>query len=81
MILKPSEKDPGATMILAKLCVEAGLPSGVLQVKWGNIIFYATFLLFLQCLKRYCFSYYSTFKQKGFSRRSERCFSYYLEDL
>ena len=40
MILKPSEKDPGATMILAKLCVEAGLPSGVLQVRReGNITF------------------------------------------
>ena len=33
MILKPSEKDPGATMILAKLAKEAGLPDGVLQVR------------------------------------------------
>ena len=32
MILKPSEKDPGATMLLAKLAQEAGLPDGVLQV-------------------------------------------------
>ena len=33
MILKPSEKDPGATMLLAKLAQEAGLPDGVLQVR------------------------------------------------
>ena len=33
MILKPSEKDPGATMLLAKLAKEAGLPDGVLQVR------------------------------------------------
>jgi acyl-CoA reductase-like NAD-dependent aldehyde dehydrogenase len=32
MILKPSEKDPGATMLLARLAKEAGLPDGVLQV-------------------------------------------------
>ena len=32
MILKPSEKDPGATMLLAALAKEAGLPDGVLQV-------------------------------------------------
>ncbi len=25
-ILKPSEKDPGAAMMLAELCLEAGLP-------------------------------------------------------
>lgn len=35
MILKPSEKDPGATMLLAKLAQEAGLPDGVLQVVHG----------------------------------------------
>ena len=33
MILKPSEKDPGATMILARLAKEAGLPDGVLHVR------------------------------------------------
>ena len=33
MILKPSEKDPGATMLLARLAKEAGLPDGVLQVQ------------------------------------------------
>jgi malonate-semialdehyde dehydrogenase (acetylating) / methylmalonate-semialdehyde dehydrogenase len=35
MIVKPSERDPGATMILAKLLQEAGLPNGVLQVVHG----------------------------------------------
>lgn len=33
MIMKPSEKDPGAAMILAKLAQEAGLPDGVVQVR------------------------------------------------
>jgi malonate-semialdehyde dehydrogenase (acetylating)/methylmalonate-semialdehyde dehydrogenase len=32
MILKPSEKDPGASMLLAQLAQQAGLPDGVLQV-------------------------------------------------
>lgn len=35
MILKPSERDPGATMILARLAQKAGLPNGVLQVVHG----------------------------------------------
>lgn len=35
MILKPSEKDPGASMMLARLAQEAGLPDGVLQVVHG----------------------------------------------
>jgi malonate-semialdehyde dehydrogenase (acetylating)/methylmalonate-semialdehyde dehydrogenase len=35
MLLKPSEKDPGASMMLAKLAKEAGLPDGVLQVVHG----------------------------------------------
>lgn len=35
MILKPSEKDPGATMMLAKMAQEAGLPDGVLQIVHG----------------------------------------------
>eukprot|EP01038_Epipyxis_sp_PR26KG_P009124 gene9124-12307_t len=37
MLLKPSEKDPGASMILAKLAQKAGLPDGVLQVIHGAI--------------------------------------------
>jgi malonate-semialdehyde dehydrogenase (acetylating)/methylmalonate-semialdehyde dehydrogenase len=35
MLLKPSEKDPGASMMLAKLAKEAGLPDGVLQIIHG----------------------------------------------
>lgn len=34
-ILKPSEKDPGASMILARLAKEAGLPDGVLNIIHG----------------------------------------------
>lgn len=37
LILKPSERDPGATMILAELMEQAGLPKGVLQVVHGTI--------------------------------------------
>jgi len=36
MILKPSEKVPGASIILARLAKEAGLPNGVLQVVVSN---------------------------------------------
>ncbi|CAA2954625.1 methylmalonate-semialdehyde dehydrogenase [acylating], mitochondrial [Olea europaea subsp. europaea] len=35
-VLKPSEKDPGASMILAELAVEAGLPNGVLNIVHGT---------------------------------------------
>eukprot|EP01036_Dinobryon_divergens_P031763 gene31762-41227_t len=35
MVLKPSEKDPGASMILARLAQKAGLPDGVLQIVHG----------------------------------------------
>ncbi|KAI0503788.1 hypothetical protein KFK09_014731 [Dendrobium nobile] len=35
-ILKPSEKDPGAAMILAELALEAGLPDGVLNIVHGT---------------------------------------------
>jgi len=34
-IMKPSEKDPGAMMIIAQLTKEAGLPDGVLNVIHG----------------------------------------------
>lgn len=35
-ILKPSEKDPSAPMLLAKLMQEAGLPDGVLNILHGD---------------------------------------------
>lgn len=35
-ILKPSEKDPGASMILAELALEAGIPDGVLNIVHGT---------------------------------------------
>ncbi|KAK9285150.1 hypothetical protein L1049_024335 [Liquidambar formosana] len=35
-ILKPSEKNPGASMILAALAMEAGLPDGVLNIVHGT---------------------------------------------
>jgi malonate-semialdehyde dehydrogenase (acetylating)/methylmalonate-semialdehyde dehydrogenase len=35
MVLKPSEKDPGAAMMLAELALEAGLPKGVLNIVHG----------------------------------------------
>jgi malonate-semialdehyde dehydrogenase (acetylating) / methylmalonate-semialdehyde dehydrogenase len=36
-IIKPSERDPGAMLILARLCQEIGLPPGVLNVVHGGI--------------------------------------------
>jgi len=36
MVLKPSEKDPGAAMILARLAQEAGFPDGALQIVHGD---------------------------------------------
>lgn len=35
-VLKPSEKDPGAAMMLAELAHEAGLPPGVLNIVHGT---------------------------------------------
>lgn len=35
MVVKPSEKDPGAAMILARLAKEAGYPDGVIQIIHG----------------------------------------------
>ncbi|MEN8902455.1 MAG: aldehyde dehydrogenase family protein, partial [Candidatus Nanopelagicales bacterium] len=35
-ILKPSEKDPSVTVLLARLLTEAGLPDGVLNVVHGD---------------------------------------------
>ncbi|KAI0229766.1 hypothetical protein L0F63_003342 [Massospora cicadina] len=36
-IIKPSEKDPGAMMILAELAENAGIPKGVLNVVHGGV--------------------------------------------
>ncbi|KAF7510891.1 hypothetical protein GJ744_005721 [Endocarpon pusillum] len=36
LILKPSERDPGAAMILAELCKKAGFPDGVVNVVHGG---------------------------------------------
>lgn len=35
LILKPSERDPGAAMILAELCQKAGFPEGVVNIIHG----------------------------------------------
>lgn len=37
LILKPSERDPGAAMIIAELCERAGMPKGVLNVVNGTV--------------------------------------------
>jgi len=36
VVLKPSEKDPSASMVIARLWAEAGLPHGVLNVVHGD---------------------------------------------
>ncbi|PYH91466.1 Methylmalonate-semialdehyde dehydrogenase [Aspergillus ellipticus CBS 707.79] len=36
LILKPSERDPGAAMILAELAKEAGFPAGVINIVHGS---------------------------------------------
>src|SRR5207237_4199363 len=35
-VLKPSEKDPGASLVLAEILQEAGLPDGVFNVVQGD---------------------------------------------
>ncbi|KAH6916873.1 methylmalonate-semialdehyde dehydrogenase [Coprinopsis sp. MPI-PUGE-AT-0042] len=37
IVLKPSERDPGAAMMIAELCQRAGLPDGVLNVVHGGV--------------------------------------------
>jgi malonate-semialdehyde dehydrogenase (acetylating)/methylmalonate-semialdehyde dehydrogenase len=37
-IIKPSERTPGATIILARLLQQAGLPDGVLNVIHGTVV-------------------------------------------
>jgi hypothetical protein len=41
VVLKPSEKDPGAAMMLAELAMEAGLPKGVLNIVHGTHVWYS----------------------------------------
>ncbi|KAI9669414.1 MAG: hypothetical protein M1831_000450 [Alyxoria varia] len=36
ILVKPSERDPGATMILAELCQKAGFPPGVVNIIHGT---------------------------------------------
>ena len=35
-VLKPSEQDPGAAMMLADMAMECGVPAGVLNVVHGT---------------------------------------------
>jgi hypothetical protein len=37
MLLKPSERDPGAAMLLTKLAQDAGFPNGVLNIVHGAV--------------------------------------------
>ncbi|KAJ3560469.1 hypothetical protein NP233_g10821 [Leucocoprinus birnbaumii] len=37
LICKPSERDPGAAMMIAELCQQAGLPDGVLNIVHGQV--------------------------------------------
>ena len=37
-VLKPSEKDPSASMLLAELVAEAGVPNGVFNVVQGDSV-------------------------------------------
>eukprot|EP01147_Barroeca_monosierra_P002287 gene2287-5281_t len=37
MLLKPSERDPGAAMLITKLAQEAGVPDGVLNIVHGSV--------------------------------------------
>lgn len=37
MLMKPSERDPGATMMIMDLCKEAGFPPGIVNVIHGSV--------------------------------------------
>jgi malonate-semialdehyde dehydrogenase (acetylating)/methylmalonate-semialdehyde dehydrogenase len=36
LVIKPSERDPGAAMIIAELCERSGLPPGVVNIVHGT---------------------------------------------
>lgn len=46
MVMKPSERNPGATMFIMKLAQEAGIPDGCINVIHGSVernnIFYVS---------------------------------------
>ena len=37
MVMKPSERNPGATMFIMKLAQEAGIPDGCVNVIHGSV--------------------------------------------
>ncbi len=37
MVMKPSERDPGATMMFAKMCNDVGIPKGVVNIIHGGV--------------------------------------------
>ncbi|KAF5391095.1 hypothetical protein D9757_003154 [Collybiopsis confluens] len=37
LVVKPSERDPGAALMIAELCQRAGLPNGVLNIVHGTV--------------------------------------------
>lgn len=46
-LLKPSEQDPGAAMMIADMAMESGLPPGVLNIVHGTKPGYYLIFLFL----------------------------------
>jgi malonate-semialdehyde dehydrogenase (acetylating)/methylmalonate-semialdehyde dehydrogenase len=51
MLLKPSEKDPGACMMLVELARQAGYPDGVVNVIHGQHEGISTFSLNIRLIK------------------------------
>lgn len=37
LIVKPSERDPGAALMIAELCQKAGFPPGVVNIVHGTV--------------------------------------------
>ena len=64
VILKPSERDPGAAMYIAKLTQEAEFPKGVLNIIHGaHVVFFFSFF-FLSSFFPLSFSTYLKNKKK-----------------